>query len=53
MNGKWRKYIVNLSLVWLLMLTIGIYLACGAPHFVRWHVRKTIEQYKQQPETNG
>ena len=37
-------------LVWLIMLTIGIYLVWGAPHFVRWHVRKTIEQCKQQPE---
>jgi hypothetical protein len=40
-------------LVWLIMLTIGIYLACGAPHFVRWHVRRTLEQCKQQPETNA
>jgi len=39
-------------LVWLIMLAIGIYLVCGAPHFVRWHVRKTLEQCKQQPEMN-
>ena len=25
-------------------LTAGIYLVCGAPHFVRWHVKKTLEQ---------
>jgi len=31
------------------MLTIGIYLVCGAPHFVRWQVKKTLEQCKQQP----
>lgn len=24
-------------------LTIGIYLLCGAPHFVRWQVKKTLE----------
>jgi len=39
-------------LVWLIMLTIGIYLVCGAPHFVRWHVKKTLEQCKQPPEMN-
>ena len=27
-------------------LPIGIYLVCGAPHFVRWHVKKTLEQFK-------
>jgi len=27
-------------------LPIGIYLVCGAPHFVRWHVKKTLEQCK-------
>lgn len=27
-----------------LLLVIGIYLVCGAPHFVRWQVKKTIEQ---------
>lgn len=35
-------------LVWLIMLTIGIYLLCGAPHFVRWQVKKTLEECKQQ-----
>ena len=39
-------------LVWLIILTIGVYLLCGAPHFVRWHVKKTLEQCKQQPEMN-
>jgi hypothetical protein len=39
-------------LVWLIMLTIGIYLVCGAPHFVRWHVRKALEQCKQQTEVD-
>lgn len=37
-------------LVWLIILTIGIYLVCGAPHFVRWQVKKTLEQCKQQLE---
>jgi len=31
-------------LTWFVPLPIGIYLICGAPHFVRWHVRKTLEQ---------
>ena len=29
---------------WLIMLAIGIYLVCGAPHFVRWQVKKTLQQ---------
>lgn len=33
-------------LSWLIMLAIGIYLVCGAPHFVRWQVRKTLKQCK-------
>lgn len=41
-------------LSYLILLAAAIYLLCGAPHFVRWHVKKTIEQYKamakyQQP----
>jgi len=38
-------------LKWLIMLAIGIYLLCGAPHFVRWQVKKTLEQCKQPLET--
>ena len=32
---------------WLIELGLGIYLVCGAPHFVRWQVKKTIEQCKR------
>jgi hypothetical protein len=32
--------VVGLSLI----LAAGIYLLCGAPHFVRWQVKKTFEQ---------
>ena len=32
---------------WLILLVIGIYFLCGAPHFVRWQVKKTLEQYKK------
>ncbi len=42
---------VEKVLPWLIMLTIGIYLVCGAPHFVRWQVKKTLELCKQLPET--
>ena len=45
-----RSLPIEEALGWLIMLTIGIYLVCGAPHFVRWHVKKTLEQCKQQPE---
>ena len=34
----------ELILGWLIMSAIGIYLLCGAPHFVRWHVKQTLEQ---------
>lgn len=36
-------------LSWLILLVIGIYFLCGAPHFVRWQVKKTLEQCKQPP----
>ena len=34
----------------IILLAGGIYLLCGAPHFVRWQVRKTIEQCKRIEE---
>ena len=34
---------------WLILLVIGIYFLCGAPHFVRWQVKKTLDQCKQPP----
>ena len=37
-------------LPWIIMLICGIYLLCGAPHFVRWHVKKILKQCTQQPE---
>jgi len=37
-------------LPWLIMLICGIYLLCGAPHFVRWQVKKTLQQCKKRPE---
>jgi len=35
---------------WVALGAIGVYLLCGAPHFVRWQVRKTIEQCKRIEE---
>jgi len=37
---------------WLVQLALAIYLICGAPHFVRWQVRKTLEhcQYWEEPD---
>ena len=40
-------------LPWIIMLICGVYLVCGAPHFVRWQVKKTLQLYKQQPEIKG
>jgi hypothetical protein len=28
----------------IVLLVIGIYLACGAPGFVRWQVKRTLKQ---------
>lgn len=46
-----RFFGIELITRWLIMLAIGIYLLCGAPHFVRWQVKKTLEQCKQPLET--
>jgi hypothetical protein len=32
---------------WLLIAAAGLYLLCGAPRFVRWHVKKTLELSRQ------
>jgi len=32
-------------LILAILLTAGIYLLCGAPHFVKWQVKKTIEMF--------
>jgi len=35
---------------WVFALAIGVYLLCGAPHFVRWQVKKTLEQCVSQEQ---
>jgi hypothetical protein len=37
-------------LPWIIMLICGVYLLCGAPHFVRWQVKNTLRLCKQRPE---
>ncbi len=44
-----KGFAVEEMLGWLILLVIGIYFLCGAPHFVRWQVKKTIEQCKKLP----
>lgn len=36
---------------WIIELAFGVYLICGAPHFVRWQVKKTMEQVEGSSET--
>ena len=38
-SGRMTQYIIG----WILNLPLAIYFICGAPHFVRWQVRKTLE----------
>ena len=38
-------------LPWIIMLICGVYLLCGAPHFVRWQVKRILQQCKGQTET--
>lgn len=32
---------------WTTLLAAGFYLCWGAPHFVRWHMKKTLEQCQE------
>jgi len=38
---------------WVIQLGLAIYLLCGAPHFVRWQVKKTIEHCKRLEEPDS
>ncbi len=35
---------------WVIQLGLAIYLLCGAPHFVRWQVKKTLEHCSRQAQ---
>jgi hypothetical protein len=41
------KFSWDRVLGWIVLLALGIYLLCGAPHFVQWQVQKTIEQCRK------
>ena len=38
-------------LPWIIMLICGVYLLCGAPHFIRWQAKKTLQQCKNPEST--
>lgn len=38
---------------WIIQLPLAIYLLCGAPHFVRWQVKKTLEHCKRLEEPDS
>lgn len=41
-------YAINQIVALLILIPLVIYLLYGAPHFVNWHVKKTLEQAKPQ-----
>ena len=47
-NWRWRQ-------IWesVIVLPFAVYLLCGAPHFVRWHVRKTLELCAESGDNEG
>lgn len=48
LEGMWQVY--EYAVYFLIYLAISIYLLCGAPHFVRWQVKKTAELCKEFSE---
>ena len=44
--SRWQPIVT-----WVIQLGLGIYLVCGAPHFVRWQVKKTVEECKKVGDT--
>lgn len=45
---NFAPFSVRSLLPWIIMLVCGVYLLFGAPHFVRWQVKKTLQQCEQQ-----
>jgi hypothetical protein len=43
-SGQQSPMLINEIVKCIVLLVIGIYLACGAPGFVRWQVRRTLKQ---------
>ncbi len=50
-GGMWQVY--EYAVYFLIYLAISIYLLCGAPHFVRWQVKKTLDLCKEFSEKQG
>ena len=48
-----KIFTVEQILVWLIELAVGIYLLYGAPHFVRWQVKKTLKHCNQSTIDNS
>ncbi len=44
---QYKDLIIRELLGLMILIPIGIYLLCGAPHFVRWQVKKTLELCKE------
>jgi len=44
---QYKDLITRELLGLIILIPIGIYLLCGAPHFVRWQVKKTLELCKE------
>ena len=49
-NSYYPPFNYQSVLPWVVSFICGIYLLCGAPHFVRWHVKKILQQCKNQTE---
>lgn len=49
--STYRPFSWESIFVWVITVACGIYLVCGAPHFVRWQVKKTLQQGKDRVGT--
>lgn len=49
--GGFAPFSFQHLLPWILTLICGVYLLWGAPHFVRWHVKKILQMCQDSAET--
>jgi hypothetical protein len=49
-NSYYPPFNYQSVLPWIVLLICGVYLLCGAPHFVRWQVKKILQQCKDRSE---
>ncbi len=52
-QGAYLQYIFEYLFGLVVLLVMTIYLLCGAPHFVRWQMKKTLAQCKEVTEVNS